>query len=435
MQRSGDGLRPSRIPAGGPVHPSITSAIDAARGGGRPLEGTARERLELKLGESLGDVRVHADAHAGALARAVSARAFTVGTDLFFAAGAYRPGSHDGDTLIAHEVMHAIQQRGAPASGPLSVSAPGAAAELEAEAMASTLQTEAPARPLRAANAGRRQPGRTAGSTQVTRGAVISIARTVDPTSDEYQRGYNDGRAANPAAPGPLSPDALDDYNAGYQNGQAEADAAQASLPPATPAPGSTSSPAPDSPQVPAPAAAPAADVSGAGGEELGGTPPSSGESSPSIAPMTSGGCTAAEVAALVTAMHSFCDQPRRCNMLTDTCATATAKVAAGYGCTSFRTLIQQKCFRPGDPRYEGHMEQLAQAYAALRNCQAVMSAKCAEEEAAAEEAAAEAEAEAEAAGTAETTEVVETTAAVAEGAEEGATLLEVLEIVGAILL
>ena len=96
-----DGLRPSRIPASGRVHPRITSAIDASRGRGRPLERPARERLEQGLGESLGDVRVHADAHAGALARAVSARAFTVGSDLFFAAGAYRPGSRDGDEFIA----------------------------------------------------------------------------------------------------------------------------------------------------------------------------------------------------------------------------------------------------------------------------------------------------------------------------------------------
>jgi hypothetical protein len=157
-------------------------------------------------------------------------------------------------------------------------------------------------------------------------------------------------------------------------------------------------------------------------------------ESAPSIAPKIQRACTPAEVTALNLTMHGFCDQPRRCNMQTDTCATATAKVAAGYGCTSFRALIQQKCFKPGDPGYEDHMKQLAQAYAALRNCQAVMSAKCAEEEAAREEAAAEAEAEAEAAETAEAAEGVEATAAVVEGAEGGVTLLEVLEVVGAIL-
>ena len=185
LQRSGDGLRPSRVPSGGRVHPRITSAIDASRGGGRPLERGMRERLELGFGESFGDVRVHADAHAGALARAVSAHAFAVGPDLFFAAGAYRPGSPDGDKLIAHEVTHVIQQRSAPGSGPLNVSAPGDAAELEAEAMASTLQAEAgPPPPRESASPGGDKQARI-GATQFIYGAATSIARRIDPTSDD----------------------------------------------------------------------------------------------------------------------------------------------------------------------------------------------------------------------------------------------------------
>lgn len=60
-----------------------------------------------------------------------------------------------------------------------------------------------------------------------------------------------------------------------------------------------------------------------------------------------------------------------------DTCASATAKVAAGYGCVDGRKKLQQKCFSPGDPGYKNHMMQIAQAYAALRNCQKVMAAKC----------------------------------------------------------
>jgi hypothetical protein len=87
--------------------------------------------------------------------------------------------------------------------------------------------------------------------------------------------------------------------------------------------------------------------------------------------------CTPAELIALNTTMHSFCDLPRRCNMQTDTCPTAVAKIAAGNGCISLRTLIQQRCFTPGDPGYETHMEQIAQAYAALRNCYTVEAAKC----------------------------------------------------------
>ena len=56
--------------------------------------------------------------------------------DIFFASGEYRPDTPDGEALIAHEVAHVVQQRGAPDSGPLTVSQPGDALEREAEARA-----------------------------------------------------------------------------------------------------------------------------------------------------------------------------------------------------------------------------------------------------------------------------------------------------------
>jgi len=124
------------IMAGGLVHPDVEAAIALSRGGGRVLDRTVTRQLEPAYGESLGDVRVHAGDHAAALSRAVSARAFTVGTDIFFGPGEYRPGTRDGDALIAHEVAHVLQQRDAPASGPLTVSQPGDALEREADALA-----------------------------------------------------------------------------------------------------------------------------------------------------------------------------------------------------------------------------------------------------------------------------------------------------------
>lgn len=127
----GSGILPSGL-----VHPDVQAAIAASRGGGQPLDSHVSSRLEPALGESLGDVRVHTSERAAELARAVSARAFTVGNDIFFGSGEYRPGSHDGNGLIAHEVAHTIQQRGAPATGPLTVSQPGDAMESEAEAVA-----------------------------------------------------------------------------------------------------------------------------------------------------------------------------------------------------------------------------------------------------------------------------------------------------------
>jgi hypothetical protein len=124
------------ILAGGLVHPDVEMAIAQAQGGGRALDRSVRRQLEPALGASLAGVRVHTGDGAAALARSVSARAFTVGSDIFFGPGEYQPGTPEGDGLIAHEVAHTVQQRGAPATGPLTVSSPGDALEAEAEAAA-----------------------------------------------------------------------------------------------------------------------------------------------------------------------------------------------------------------------------------------------------------------------------------------------------------
>ena len=132
--QDGEGIMP-----GGLVHPDVEAAIAASHGGGRPLAGGIAGTLESSVGESFADVRVHTDDHAGALARAVSARAFTVGNDIFFGAGEYRPDSAGGRELVAHELAHVVQQRGAPNTGPLIVSQPGDTLEREAETAARNL--------------------------------------------------------------------------------------------------------------------------------------------------------------------------------------------------------------------------------------------------------------------------------------------------------
>jgi hypothetical protein len=124
------------ILSGGVVHPDVERAITASRGRGAQLDVGLARNLGQAYGDSLNDVRVHTDEHAAALARAVSARAFAVGSDIFFGAGEYNPRTAEGTKLIAHEAAHVIQQRGAPATGPLTVSQPGDPLEHEAETLA-----------------------------------------------------------------------------------------------------------------------------------------------------------------------------------------------------------------------------------------------------------------------------------------------------------
>jgi Domain of unknown function (DUF4157) len=134
LARDGAGIMPS-----GHVHPEVQGKIDSTRGGGAGLDSHVRSRFESTLGD-LSDVRVHTDSTAHALNRSVSARAFATGTDVYFAKGEYRPGSAAGDRLIAHELAHVVQQRGAAATGPLTVSQPGDALEREADKVADKLK-------------------------------------------------------------------------------------------------------------------------------------------------------------------------------------------------------------------------------------------------------------------------------------------------------
>ena len=126
----GAGIMPT-----GEVHPEVQSTIDRTRGNGSGLDKGVASKLSPSLGD-LSDVRVHTDDTSHDLNHAVSAKAFATGSDVYFAKDQYKPNTTDGDKLIAHELAHVVQQRGAPTSGPLTVSNPGDAMENEADAVA-----------------------------------------------------------------------------------------------------------------------------------------------------------------------------------------------------------------------------------------------------------------------------------------------------------
>lgn len=86
-------------------------------------------------GVDFGGVRLHTDERAGASALALGAAAYTVGRDIVFAPGAYRPQTSAGRALIAHEMAHVKQQQGqAYTGGPLQLESSSSGAEHEARA-------------------------------------------------------------------------------------------------------------------------------------------------------------------------------------------------------------------------------------------------------------------------------------------------------------
>lgn len=85
---------------------------------GNALGPAVRRELESALGADVSHVRVHTGADSDQSARAVQARAFAVGRDVFFREGAYQPATARGRGLLAHEVVHTLQQHAAAPSGP-----------------------------------------------------------------------------------------------------------------------------------------------------------------------------------------------------------------------------------------------------------------------------------------------------------------------------
>ena len=89
-----------------------------------------RRRLEEQFQTDFTQVRLHTDDAADRSARAHGALAYSVGTDIFFGRGQYAPRTAAGARLLAHELVHVVQQ--SAAGGGL----PGPAHEHEADDLA-----------------------------------------------------------------------------------------------------------------------------------------------------------------------------------------------------------------------------------------------------------------------------------------------------------
>lgn len=121
------------------THP-FSKAPAAPGRSGVPLDAGIRARYEPLLKWSLGDIRIHTGMLASASAEKLNAEAYTVGRDIVFNTGNYRPDSSSGQALLAHELAHAVQQQGRMQSAaPLAVSRPGDRAEREAASAAAAL--------------------------------------------------------------------------------------------------------------------------------------------------------------------------------------------------------------------------------------------------------------------------------------------------------
>jgi hypothetical protein len=127
-----------RRATGAGVHSAVPPVVhEVLRSPGRPLDNHTRGFMESRFGRDFSQVRVHTDTKAAESARAVHAQAYTVGKDLVFETGQYVPQTTTGNSLLAHELTHVIQQSHASASRHQLIIAPANdPAEREAETAA-----------------------------------------------------------------------------------------------------------------------------------------------------------------------------------------------------------------------------------------------------------------------------------------------------------
>ena len=139
---------PRRFATSGLVSTQVPPIVgEVLRSPGEPLDVDTAQRMGASFGFEFSGVRIHNDERAAESARAVGASAYTVGSDIIFAAGQYSPTSTTGRRLLTHELAHVVQQGHSPSPcgngsarrDNIVVSDPGDEAEHEASALAAAV--------------------------------------------------------------------------------------------------------------------------------------------------------------------------------------------------------------------------------------------------------------------------------------------------------
>lgn len=90
--------------------PEFQSKLDSSKGSGQSLPENVREEMESRMGADLSGVKIHTGGESHTMNEDVNAKAFAHGQDIYFREGEYNPASTSGKELLAHELVHTVQQ-------------------------------------------------------------------------------------------------------------------------------------------------------------------------------------------------------------------------------------------------------------------------------------------------------------------------------------
>ncbi len=186
------------------VVPRLTREVLSEKG--QPLDSDTRAFMEPRFHHSFAAVQVHTDAKAAASARAVNAKAYTVGRHVVFGANEYRPATPAGRELLAHELAHTVQQRNGDHSASSTyesgVSESSAQATGSAVSAGHSLTTDLPASSVRLARTpdNLSEADKKKLAEQVERGIEIAQSMLGGLASNDDDAGENEPIAPTPMA-------------------------------------------------------------------------------------------------------------------------------------------------------------------------------------------------------------------------------------------
>lgn len=85
----------------------VAEQVVSRKSSGRPLPAAVQRQMETAFGQDFSHVRIHE----GTQAASIGAIAYTRGTDIHFAPGAYQPESTEGQALLGHELVIGLNVR------------------------------------------------------------------------------------------------------------------------------------------------------------------------------------------------------------------------------------------------------------------------------------------------------------------------------------
>ncbi|MEO6834074.1 MAG: DUF4157 domain-containing protein [Chitinophagaceae bacterium] len=91
---------------------TASSVVGALTGASQYLQPSVKYHFSSRMNHDFGDTKIHTGSKAANSAKALNAKAYTLGNHIVFADGQFNPQSYEGKKLLAHELAHVVQNQG-----------------------------------------------------------------------------------------------------------------------------------------------------------------------------------------------------------------------------------------------------------------------------------------------------------------------------------